>query len=314
MTDRALTAGPERFQTPVVRWLKRLRVSQPFNVLATTAARACLRVVPGPREFVIRHLHRVGGVKCPLPNGRVLRMWSEGDDWISNQLYWRGWNGYEPEMAPLLLQIAAEGGIVVDVGAYVGYFSILAALANPGGRVLAFEPMPRIFARLQRNVEGNRLSNITCVNAAVGARHGSAEMHHVDTALPLSSSLSSEFMHTWANREVHSTRVDVVTIDGFLAARGVTGVRLVKMDTEGTEPDVLSGMTATLARDRPAIFCEVLPGAGTAAALNEHLRPLGYFYYLLTPRGPIRRDAIVGDEENRNHLFTTSPLKSDGGR
>jgi len=106
----------------------------------------------------------------------------------------------------------------------------------------------------------------------------------------------------------------VLTLDGFLAARGLTGVRVVKMDTEGTEPDVLAGMAETLARDRPAIFCEVLAGTKTADALEERLRPLGYVYYLLTPRGPIPRDSIAGDEQNRNHLFTSSPLKKEGGR
>src|SRR5882724_8020540 len=81
--------------------LKRLRVSQPVNYLVTSTVHALFSATGMRSEFVIKHLHRAGNVWLALPNSRTLRLWSRGDDWVSNQVYWRGWDGYEPETVPL---------------------------------------------------------------------------------------------------------------------------------------------------------------------------------------------------------------------
>src|SRR5580693_402829 len=143
--------------------LKALRTSQPFNWLTTSSLRAGLDLMGVRSEIVIKHLHRVGPVGCKLPNKRKLRFWSRGDDWVSNQVYWRGWRGYEPETTPLFFRLATGANVTIDVGAHVGFYALLAAHANPAGHVVAFEPMPAIHARLARNVRMNGLANVTCV-------------------------------------------------------------------------------------------------------------------------------------------------------
>ncbi len=67
-------------------------------MVATSMTRAALSAVGANSELVVKHLHRVGTVRRILPNGRALVLGSHGDDWISNQVYWRGWAGYETEM------------------------------------------------------------------------------------------------------------------------------------------------------------------------------------------------------------------------
>ena len=100
--------------------LKSIRGSQPFNFLATGTVRAVLRATGLRSELVIKHLHRRGRVRCRLPNGRVLRLWSRADDWICTQVYWRGWAGYEPETTPLFFRLASRARFTLDVGAHVG--------------------------------------------------------------------------------------------------------------------------------------------------------------------------------------------------
>jgi FkbM family methyltransferase len=282
--------------------LKALRASQPFNLVATETARGMLRVLGARSDLVVRHLHRVGGVRCPLPDGRVLRLWSRGDDWVSNQVFWKGWTGYEPETVRPFYHAAARVPAVVDVGAYVGFFTLLAAHANPTARVFAFEPHPDVYPRLLRNVDLNEVGNVTCVAAAAGDRDGEAELVHVPGGLPTSSSLSAEFMAV--HPDVVRTRVPVVTLDGFLGARAVGSVGVLKIDTEGTEPAVLRGCARTLERDRPIIFCEVLEAAATARTLEDLLRPLGYRFSLLTPAGPRPADRIEPHPRWLNHVFT----------
>jgi FkbM family methyltransferase len=236
----------------------------------------------------------------------VLRLWSRGDDWISNQVFWRGWAAHERETANVFFQLAKEAQATIDIGAYVGYYSLLAAHANRFGRVVAVEPLPAIYARLLRHVKLNTLSNVECLMAAAGAREGSADFYHQAHGVPTSSSLSREFMAGVA--DLKATKVPVVTIDGLVRDRGLTRVDLVKIDTESTEPDVLEGMREVLARDRPWIVCEVLKGRGAEERLAPLLEPHGYRFYLLTPEGPVPRSRIEGDPVWLNYLFAARPL------
>lgn len=282
--------------------LKRLRVSQPFNAVATSVARGALGLLGLRSEFLVRHLHRAGEVRCRLPNGRTLELWSRGDDWVSNQLFWRGLSGYEPETVPWFWALARSAQVTLDVGAYVGFYTLLAAHANPAGRVFAFEPHPGAHDRLVRNVARNGIANAECLAVAAGDRDGTAEFFHVGTKVPTSSSLSFEFMKPHAG--LRRLMVQVTTLDSFVRERRLTRVDLVKIDTESTESQVLRGMREVLRRDRPAIVCEVLAGREAGAGLAEVLAPLGYRYYLLTADGPVAHETITGHAVWLNYLFT----------
>lgn len=285
------------------RLLKKIRASQPFNRISTSGVQTLLNATGLHSELVIKHLHRVGTVKRKLPNGHTLLLWSRGDDWVSNQVFWRGWDGYEPETATLFFRLAGRARVTFDVGAYVGFFALLAAHANPEGWVYAFEPLPSVYKRLLRNVELNRLTNVQCLAIAVGETDGTAEFWHIDAETPCSSSLSFEFMRTTAN--VVSSIVPVITLDRFVQDNNLSRVDLLKLDTESTEYQVLRGMAETLRRDRPIIVSEVLMGRGGEEPLEEVLRRFGYRFYHLTPQGPVLRDKVEGHPEWLNYLFTT---------
>ena len=297
------------------RTLKRLRVSQPFNLIVTGLVRATLRAIGIESSAVIRHLHRIGTVQSALPNGRTLRLWSHADDWISNQVFWRGWAGYEPHTTPLFYEFARRSSFTLDVGAYIGFYSILAAHANPASRVLAFEPLPTAFARLHRNIALNGLSNVECIESAVGDRDGNADFFHgpagpeaparadLTLGIPCSSSLSWDFMKDLPN--LQRSKVAITRLETFLHQSQAPRVELMKIDTESTEPAVLDGMEERLACDHPIIVCEVLKGGRTERRLEEILAPLGYRFYLLTAEGPQQRDRIEGHAEDLNYIFTT---------
>ena len=287
----------------VVNTLKKARSTQPFNYAATSFVYACQRLIGWQSEGIIKHLHRVGTVTRVLPNGRKLRLWSKGDDWVSNQVYWRGWDGYESETVPLFFRFATRARVTFDVGAYVGFFSLLAAHANPNGQVFAFEPLPSVYKRLRRNIELNRLANVQCIVGAAGEAEGEADFWHIDAETPTSSSLSHEFMGGGDN--LVCTKVKVHALDRFVQDNNLSRVDLMKLDTESTEYQVLRGMTKTLERDHPIIISEVLPGRGGEALLEEVLRRFGYRFYHLRPTGPIRRDKVEGHSEWLNYLFTT---------
>lgn len=286
----------------VKQQLKYLRNTQPFNWVATTLMRPILRITGVDGATVTKHLHRRGTVKAKLPNGRTLRLWSQGDDWVSNQIFWNGWNAYETETLSLFFELASRAEVILDVGAHVGVFSLVAGHANSSARVFAFEPVAPTYQRLQSNVALNQLTNVRCFQSALGDKDETTEVFH-QPGMTFTASLSREFMNwqpAWS-----SSMVAVVTGDKFVEENDLPRVDLMKIDTESTEPQVLAGMLKTIERDHPNIICEVLPDL-TEKSIENLLTPLGYSFYRITDRGLVREERITGDPKFRNYLFTTA--------
>jgi FkbM family methyltransferase len=298
-----LDTRPRRDARPAVAMLKGLRAWRPVNAVATGGIRAIAQARGRPLEIAVKHLPREGPVRTRLPNGRSMCLWSRGDDWVSNQVYWRGWAGYEPEASSLFYELAARSEVTVDVGAHVGFYTVVAALANPLAKVYAFEPVEAARRRLDRHVALNGLGNVEVIAAAVSDSNGTADFFQGPAEIPCSSGLSETQMR-WHDR-VRRTRVRTVALDEFLEEREVGPVGLVKIDVEGSEAEVLRGMPHTLERDRPSILCEVLPDEERGAALERLLCPCGYRFMHLTPDGPRERERIVGHPEWLNYLFTS---------
>lgn len=284
----------------VKQQLKYLRNTQPFNWVATTLVRPILRITGAEGATVTKHLHRLGTVKAKLPNGRTLRLWSQADDWVSNQIFWNGWNAYETETLSLFFDLASRAEVILDIGAHVGVFSLVAGHANSSARVFAFEPVGPTYERLQSNVALNQLKNVRCFQSALGDKDGTTEVFH-QPGMTFTASLSREFMNwqpTWT-----SSMVAVITGDKFVEQNDITRVDLMKIDTESTEPQVLAGMLKTIERDRPNIICEVLPDL-TERSIENLLTPLGYSFYRITDTGLVKQENITGDFKFRNYLLS----------
>jgi FkbM family methyltransferase len=208
-------------------------------------------------------------------------------------LYWRGARGYEETAVRTYLNLLGDCGTVMDVGAYVGLYSILAGLHDRDRRVYAFEPMPDIADVLEENVRLNRLSNVEVVRSAVADRDGKASLYIPYAGLPTSSSLRRGF------REARKTiRVPTVSLDTFVRSRGI--------DTETTEPEVLEGASWVVTRDEPLIICEVLL-QDAASRLNAFFDQRDYAYFLITGAGATRRSAIVADPAGEHPDYLLAP-------
>ena len=265
--------------------LKTIRDLPVVNIAATSVVKFFVR---SPSLRLAQYLPRTGLVEAVLPNGERLRLWSRADDLIASPVYWRGWDGYERETSRIFYEHAVNARVILDIGAHVGYFTVLGARANPAGRVFSFEPNPTVHERLQRNIAVNELTNVEAMQKAVGKVSTTAPFYFVPEGVPANSSLSLDYISVCDT--VETTEVEVVAIDEFLAQRGVDCVDLVKIDTETTEADVLAGMADTLARCKPVIICEILSDEA-GAAIHAILDPLGY-----------RTQKLAAD--GRNFLFT----------
>ena len=157
------------------------------------------------------------------------------------------WLRHEEQDDLLKLQgMLRPGETFVDCGANIGLWSLVAAKAvGPFGKVIAFEPNPRTFARLAEHVESNRLSDtVRAINACAGADEGFASFR-CETEHNISRVVS---LH-----DPDAIRVPVTTLDASLLDVRVTGI---KIDVEGHELNVLRGAREVMRRDRPWIGIE----------------------------------------------------------
>ena len=168
-----------------------------------------------------------------------------------------------------LRRLLGEGDVFYDVGANVGFFTLIAArLVGPSGHVYAFEPVGESAAAVRANASLNGFGNVTVLESAVAAASGRERLVVVDD---LSwSRLERSRQHPLATDTVE---VKVVALDELVERGDLRPPALVKIDVEGAELSVIEGMRRTLERHRPAVVCELHDtGAEVAAAFAE----LGY--------------------------------------
>jgi FkbM family methyltransferase len=150
---------------------------------------------------------------------------------------------YEPGTTRLFQDTVKPSMVVIDIGAHVGYFTLLAA-KNTGttGKVYSFEPEPNNHDLLTKNIEINEYQNIVATKMAVSDRTGSSELY----LTALDSGRHSLFHHNLP--EQGSAAVETTTLDFFLESQGWPQIDLIKIDVEGAEATVLDGMTRLLER------------------------------------------------------------------
>ncbi len=188
-----------------------------------------------------------------------------------------GW--LETSVQEALVRHLGPGGVLYDVGANVGFFSLLASrLVGPEGHVYALEPAPESALVLRHHAALNRIENVAVLEKAAAAHRGRGRLQLVDDRSW--SKLEGFGEHPGTELVVE---VELVTIDE-LQLRPPT---VVKVDVEGAELTVLEGMVTTLERHRPAVICEL---HGTHSEFAAFMRQRDYRVINLEGSLPLEQD------------------------
>jgi FkbM family methyltransferase len=202
------------------------------------------------------------------------------------RLMWAGC--YETELVTLLTKVLSPGMTFVDVGAQVGYFSIIAAsMVTENGAVHSFEPDPESFSRLVENsyaypwirtyntVVSNSMDDIPFYRSPKAGESGWGAIFDQDGVRAKITARSC-------------------TLDSWRSAQGIEKVDFLKIDVEGAECRVLEGAQDTIAKTRPLMWVEanevcLSRDAKSVSILLQRLRASGY--------------AVQAVWENRTHSF-----------
>jgi FkbM family methyltransferase len=174
------------------------------------------------------------------------RMGGDTAEYLQQLVYYFG--VWEPNLTAWLSRRLRSEDVFVDVGANVGYFTLLASrLVGRSGGVVAVEPSPRAFAALEANLARNRAVNVRAVPVAVSARRDRLALYRGPGYHWGLASLCTA-------PELDSTpeaMVEAVPLAELLSPAEAAAARVVKIDAEGAEADVVEGVVPLLRDGRP---------------------------------------------------------------
>ncbi|MGY5151490.1 MAG: FkbM family methyltransferase [Candidatus Nitrosopumilus sp. bin_6a] len=147
---------------------------------------------------------------------------------------------YEEFETDLVKKEVHKGDVVVDIGANIGYYTIMfAKLVGNSGKVFAFEPDPTNYELLKKNIEINGFTNVILEQKALS-----------DNPEKMMLSLNNEntaghHLDFKNENSINSIEVDVLSLDDYFSDKNIE-INFIKMDVEGAESNVIKGMSNTL--------------------------------------------------------------------
>lgn len=177
-----------------------------------------------------------------VPGGQVL---VPLNDFVGRAAYYCG--DLDPKLTWLCKQIVSPGDTVLDIGANFGILTTyLARLVGANGMVHAVEPNPIVCACLQRTLDRNQMTHVRAHSVALGSTPGQLELR-----VPYGNAGGGSLIRRHDPLHCNAVSVPVHTLDSVVASCGITNIRLIKIDVEGFERDVIAGGESTFRLLKP---------------------------------------------------------------
>jgi FkbM family methyltransferase len=217
------------------------------------------------------------GMDVPILQGKL-----RGSRWIVGSFNHGCWLGsYEHEKQSLFAETVTEGAVVYDIGAHVGFYTLLASqIVGQRGKVIAFEPLPRNLFYLNKHLLLNKCENVQVIEAAVAEDSGTAIF-----AEGIHSSMGH--LSSAGNIEIQKVALDELVLKGRIPPP-----EYLKIDVEGAELLVLSGAKKTLHDFAPVIFLST-HGVDIHRQCIEFLKSTGYQLHGIVEKSTYYTDEII---------------------
>lgn len=247
-----------------------------------------------------------GTLKLKTDSGQ-LKLKTNQTSYLTQLLFWNGYKDFE--YSEIFEKLSKTTEVFLDIGSNIGYYSILGVASNPKMKVFAFEPAygPKHF--LQENININNFSkNITTVDLALSNTIGEIDFYEVESLKYkyLNYNLAGEGNAGTkkTSRNFIKNTVKATTLDNFTTSYNLNKIDLIKIDTEGTEVQILLFGKETIKKFQPIIICETLFNT-TEVDLETYFKELNYEFYNHVDNGLKKVSSIKRDEDNgiRNCFF-----------
>jgi FkbM family methyltransferase len=189
---------------------------------------------------------------------------------VDNEIFLQG--VYEPSFLKVVKENLKAGDTYIDIGANIGQHSLFASrIVGEGGKVIAFEPVHKIYSQFQRSIKLNNIENIKVHNLACGEEKKEMFIYMTESNMG-----GSSLVFGIENRE--KDKIHVVTADSILSNE--SKINFVKIDVEGYEYEVLLGLVEILKTHHPKIMLEYSYGGYRETGLSNEKKILDLLFAL----------------------------------
>lgn len=230
-----------------------------------------------PPKRLYQHLHFQGKIKVKTLGGNTFRMHHYGFE-LENELFWRGIkNGWEQQSMQLWEKLCTMNECIVDVGANTGVYALIAKTLKPNAQIFAFEPVKRVYKKLEDNLALNNYQDVVSIEKALSNADGEALIYDQEAASHTYSVTVGKNLNTAETKSIETT-IAITRLDTFIEQHQLKKIDLIKIDVETHEPEVLEGMGKYLQQMRPTMLIEILNNE-VAQKVQDLVEGIGYLYF-----------------------------------
>lgn len=222
----------------------------------------------------------------------------------------------EPIVGYVMRHLVQSNRVVLDVGANIGYYTVLAATACPTCQVWSFEPTPLTFAILCENIQANQLQNAIAHQCAIGESKAILKLNAYGDQALNSISPSIDTPHPFFPQgPIQVLDVPCITIDHFIDENRIKRVDIIKFDIEGYEYFALKGAERLLSQpDAPILICEVSPVwlnrfGLTVSQVISYVTSFDYRCFEMTRYGLLERTKLDVASQSEDFVFAKSAVQ-----
>lgn len=277
-------------------------------------ARLKRKGLPEFNTFSIQELVQMppywGWVNCETGISNFQMFLGGLDDGIALRFFWNGC--FKKTTLKMWSSYARKGGLILDIGAHTGSYTVAALSANRSATVVAFEPHFMNYARLNLNLRANGFRTDTAFMLAVGSRN---------ETLPFTINTGIDYLTTGGSLGTQESgivfHVPTIALDSFFPDEAKAQIKLVKLCIIGNETDCLAGMKSILEKAKPVVFFECT-NAKTGSDIQAILAGYEYkFYEVGEMEGSITKVDVIEPrldnqgnllEFRKNRVATVEPL------
>ena len=196
------------------------------------------------------------------------------------QLFWNGFDGVNPEFTRIFQAMAKSANSVIDLGSYLGYYSLIAAKMNPSARVFSVEPLPDSIAYQKQLFKFNGADNVQICPVGVAMKSATVPFYVPDRSLsriPNIGSLTNRIGPGtfYEDRGSDTIHTEVLTLPDLVQKYEIPQIELIKFFVEEMEVDIFAGGKSILGNWNPDLFGWIFYRGDSVKKLGLMLADLG---------------------------------------
>ena len=252
-----------------------------------------------PRKNIHQHLYFTGIFKIKVNNDKSFKIKHYGFE-VENEVFWNGiYGGWEKYSLQLWSELCEKSETIFDIGANTGIYALLAKTINPNAKIHAFEPVERVFNKLEYNNQINKY-NIKSIKKAVSNFDGKATIYDKKTDHTYSVTVNKDTSDDPENSI--PVEIETIKLDSYIKQNNISKIDLLKIDVETHEVEVLEGFKEHINIFEPSILIEIL-NEKVAKGIQNIISGIDYVFFNIDENNGVRQVTKLEKSDYYNFLI-----------